>query len=222
MKLLFLILLLHLIPFSVLAQADTVQQETHFQFIDTIRLGEVFLFEKEPRFANEEARKRYLILKSRVKKVYPYAKLAAERLHIMEQTMDTMKNKRAKKIYTKRMQKYVENRFTNELKKLSRSQGRILVKLIHRQTGRTAYQLVKDLRNSWNAFMYNSTAWFYDISLKTEYDPAQNNEDFLIESILFRAFANDELEEQPPAFEINFEKILDERRKKRREDEENK
>ncbi|GET46719.1 DUF4294 domain-containing protein [Capnocytophaga felis] len=199
------------------AQTDTLYQGENFQFIDTIRLPEVVVFGKERKFVSEEARKQYLILRSRVKKVYPYAKLAADRLEIMEQTMDTMRNKRAKKLYTKRMQKYIEDRFTAELKKLSRSQGRILVKLIHRQTGRTAYQLVKDLRNGWSAFMYNSTAWLYDISLKTEYNPAENNEDLLIEEILHRAFANDELDYQAPAFEINLSKIIDERKSRRKE-----
>lgn len=200
----------------VSAQTDTLNQDSNLQFIDTIRLPEVVVFGKERKFISEEARKQYLILRNRVKKVYPYAKLAADRLEIMQQTMDTMRNKRAKKLYTKRMQKYIEDRFTDELKKLSRSQGRILVKLIHRQTGKTAFQLVKDLRNGWSAFMYNSTAWLYDISLKTEYNPTENNEDLLIEEILLRAFANDELEYQAPAFEIDFGKILDERRKNRK------
>ncbi|CEN37013.1 DUF4294 domain-containing protein [Capnocytophaga cynodegmi] len=200
----------------VSAQTDTLHQDSNLQFIDTIRLPEVVVFGKERKFISEEARKQYLILRNRVKKVYPYAKLAADRLEIMQQTMDTMRNKRVKKLYTKRMQKYIEDRFTDELKKLSRSQGRILVKLIHRQTGKTAFQLVKDLRNGWSAFMYNSTAWLYDISLKTEYNPTENNEDLLIEEILLRAFANDELEYQAPAFEIDFGKILDERRKNRK------
>ncbi|MFK8298704.1 DUF4294 domain-containing protein [Capnocytophaga cynodegmi] len=200
----------------VSAQTDTLHQDSNLQFIDTIRLPEVVVFGKERKFISEEARKQYLILRNRVKKVYPYAKLAADRLEIMQQTMDTMRNKRAKKLYTKRMQKYIEDRFTDELKKLSRSQGRILVKLIHRQTGKTAFQLVKDLRNGWSAFMYNSTAWLYDISLKTEYNPTENNEDLLIEEILLRAFANDELEYQAPAFEIDFSKILDERKKNRK------
>ncbi|GIM53037.1 hypothetical protein CAPN004_20670 [Capnocytophaga cynodegmi] len=200
----------------VSAQTDTLHQDSNLQFIDTIRLPEVVVFGKERKFISEETRKQYLILRNRVKKVYPYAKLAADRLEIMQQTMDTMRNKRSKKLYTKRMQKYIEDRFTDELKKLSRSQGRILVKLIHRQTGKTAFQLVKDLRNGWSAFMYNSTAWLYDISLKTEYNPTENNEDLLIEEILLRAFANDELEYQAPAFEIDFSKILDERKKNRK------
>ena len=114
---------------------------------DTIRLTEVNLFGKERSFADLDAQKRYFLLRNRVKKVYPYAKMAAERLSVMEHTMDTMQNSRQKKVYVKRTQKYIEDHFTEELKKLSRSQGRILIKLIHRQTGKTAYDLVRDLRN---------------------------------------------------------------------------
>lgn len=214
MKFIFLIICVTFSFSRLKAQTDTTSLG-NLMVIDTIHLSEVYIFEKERKFADEEARKQYLILRSRVRKVYPYAKMAADRLQIMEKTMDTMQNKNRKRVYTKRIQKYIEERFTEELKKLSRSQGRILIKLIHRQTGRTAYQLVKDLRNGWNAFIYNSTAWMYDISLKTEYNPLENSEDFLIEEILLRAFANDELEYQSPAFEINFAKISEERKKRK-------
>ncbi|ATA72357.1 MULTISPECIES: DUF4294 domain-containing protein [Capnocytophaga] len=198
------------------AQHDTIGKP-HYQLIDTIRLSDVYVFERAERtFPNEEARKQYLILRNRVRKVYPYAKMAADRLYVMEQTMDTMKNNRTKKTYVKRTQKYIEDRFTDELKQLSRSQGRILVKLIHRQTGRTAFNLVKELRNGWNAFWYNNTAWLYDISLKSEYNPAEVEEDYWIEEILLRAFAREELEEQDPAFLIDFEKISQERRNRRK------
>lgn len=198
------------------AQHDTIGK-SHYQLIDTIRLSDVYVFERAERtFPNEEARKQYLILRNRVRKVYPYAKMAADRLYVMEQTMDTMKNNRTKKTYVKRTQKYIEDRFTDELKQLSRSQGRILVKLIHRQTGRTAFNLVKELRNGWNAFWYNNTAWLYDISLKSEYNPAEVEEDYWIEEILLRAFAREELEEQDPAFLIDFEKISQERRNRRK------
>ena len=105
---------------------------------DTIYLPEVNLFGKERSFGDADAQKRYLLLKSRVKRVYPYAKMAADRLYTMERTMDTMQNKQQRKVYVKRTQRYIEDHFTDELKKLSRSQGRILIKLIHRQTGRAA------------------------------------------------------------------------------------
>jgi len=151
---------------------------------DTIYLPEVNLFGKERSFGDADAQKRYLLLKSRVKRVYPYAKMAADRLYTMERTMDTMQNKQQRKVYVKRTQRYIEDHFTDELKKLSRSQGRILIKLIHRQTGRTAYDLVKELRNGWNAYWYNKTAWLYDLSLKKGYDPMNIEEDYWIEEII--------------------------------------
>ncbi len=174
---------------------------------DTIQLAEITLFGKERSFSNIDEQNKYLILRSRVKRVYPYAKLAADRLRAMERTMDTMQNNRQKKTYIKRTQQYIEEHFTEELKKLSRSQGKILIKLIHRQTGKTAYDLVKDLRNGWNAFWYDKTAWLYDLSLKKEYDPVNNEEDYWIEEIILRAINRGELEPQIPALQYNFSKL---------------
>jgi hypothetical protein len=171
---------------------------------DIIPLEEVFVFGKEPIFKTEEDRNRYLILKYRVKKVYPYAKLAAEELQRINKVLDSLPNNRQKKKYTKKIQEETENKFSQELKKLSRSQGRILIKLIYRQTGASAFNLVKELRSGWRAFWYNNTAWFYDLSLKSIYEPMQVEEDFWIEDILQRAFSNGQLEPQSSAFPIDY------------------
>ena len=171
---------------------------------DIIPLEEVFVFGKEPIFKTEEDRNKYLILKYRVKKVYPYAKLAAEELQRINKVLDTLPNNRQKKTYTKKIQEETENKFSQELKKLSRSQGRILIKLIYRQTGASAFNLVKELRSGWRAFWYNNTAWFYDLSLKSIYEPMQVEEDFWIEDILQRAFSNGQLEPQSSAFPIDY------------------
>src|SRR5690554_2604954 len=74
---------------------------------DYIDLDEVFLLHKL-RFENEEDRRRYLILRRKTKKVYPYAKLAAERLTVMNERLSTLHKKSARRKYTKRVQKYVE------------------------------------------------------------------------------------------------------------------
>ena len=79
-----------------------------------------------------------------------------------------------------------------------------MAKLIHRQTGRTAFELVKELRTGWRAFWYNTTASVFDISLKEEYDPFVNKEDYLIEDILERSFQSNILIRQNPAFPIDF------------------
>jgi len=206
-----------LLPFTlVIAQPrDTLFVfDKEFYTGDTIRLTEVNLFGKERSFSDLEAQKRYLLLQRRVKKVYPYAKMAADRLSVMQHTMDTMQRACQKKVYVKRTQRYIEEHFTDELKKLSRSQGRILIKLIHRQTGRTAYNLVKELRNGWNAYWYNKTAWLYDLSLKKEYDPHNVEEDYWIEEIILRAINRGELEPQVPALRFNFTELTEERKKR--------
>ena len=84
------------------------------------------------------------------------------------------------------------------------TEQRILIKLIHRQTGKTAFQNIKKLRSGWNAFWYNTTANLFDISLKEKYDPYKNKEDYLIEDILERSFQENILERQEPAFPIDF------------------
>ncbi len=177
-------------------QGDSIPRE----FID---LEEVILLNKLE-FTSKENRKRYLILRRKTRKVYPYAKLAAERLTVMTERLKTIKKKSDRKKYTKRVQKYIEEEFSEKLKKFTRTEGQILAKLIHRQTGRTGFELVKELRNSWRAFWYNTTASMFDISLKEEYNPFNNKEDYLIEDILERSFQENILERQAPAFPIDF------------------
>ena len=114
-----------------------------------------------------------------------------------------------RKKYTKKVQKYIEGEFSERLKKLTRTEGQILVKLIHRQTGKTAFELVKELRTGWRAFWYNTTASMFDISLKEEYMPFDVKEDYLIEDILERSFQANLLERQKPAFDIDFLDLTD-------------
>jgi len=177
-------------------KGDTIPRE----FID---LEEVILLNKL-QFTSKEDRRRYLILRRKTRKVYPYAKLASERLITMLERLETIKRKRNKKKYTKRVQKYIEEEFSDKLKKFTRTEGQILAKLIHRQTGRTSFELVKELRTSWRAFWYNTTANLFDISLKEKYDPFKNKEDYLIEDILERSFQENILERQESAFSIDF------------------
>lgn len=155
-------------------------------------------------FASKEDRARYLILRRRTLKVYPYAKLAAERLVELNKRLETIKRKSDQRRYTKIIQKYIEEEFSAELKKLTRSEGRILVKLVHRQTGQTTFELIKELRSGWRAFWFNNTAKLFDISLKQDFNPLLNNEDYLIEDILERAFQSGLLERQKSAFPIDY------------------
>ncbi len=177
-------------------EGDTVAQE----YID---LDEVILLDKL-KFKSEQDRRRYLILRRKTRKVYPYAKLAAERLTTMTQRLNKLERRRDRKRYTRYVQRYIEDEFSERLKKLTHTEGQILVKLIHRQTGRTAFDLVKELRTGWRAFWYNTTANLFEISLKEEYNPFDIKEDYLIEDILERSFQENILERQKPAFPIDY------------------
>ncbi|GMN09155.1 DUF4294 domain-containing protein [Croceitalea sp. MTPC9] len=169
----------------------------------SISLDEVYIFGKLE-FTNKKEKLRYFILRRKTLKVYPYAKLASERLVELNDSLTKIKKKRHQKRYTKKVQKYIEGEFSAELKKLTRTEGQILVKLIHRQTGSTAFNLVKELRSGWRAFWYNTTAKAFKISLKEEFKPEEVHEDYLIEDILQRAFAYDKLERQKSVLDYDY------------------
>lgn len=207
-----------LLPLIGFTQINTVAQDsTDITYIvvegdsipkTAIDLDEVMLLHKLE-FDSKEDRIRYLILRRKTIKVYPYAKMAAERLDSLTKRLQSITKKRQRKRYTKKVQKYIEGEFSDELKKLTRTEGQILVKLIHRQTGRTAFDLVKELRNGWRAFWYNTTANVFDIKLKKEYDPWNEKEDYLIEDILQRNFQSGRLERQKSALDISFLDLTD-------------
>ena len=198
---------------AISAQEEPVKQDTTVMDymiikgdsipITSIELDEVLLL-PNLNFIDRDSRVRYIILRRKTLKVYPYAKLAAERLEALQERLDALKRKRDKKRYSKIIQKYIEDEFSAELKKLTKTEGQILVKLIHRQTGKTTFELIQELRSGWRAFWFNNTASLFDISLKKEFSPIDEEEDYLIEDILQRAFQNEQLERQRPAFDIDF------------------
>ena len=205
-------------PLCLFAQVEPVKQDsTLVQYIyvegdsivkEAIDLKEVLVLNKI-NFTDRDERVKYLILKRKTLKVYPYAKLAADRLITLKKRLETLDKKRDKKRYAKKIQKYIEDEFSAELKKLTRTEGQILVKLIHRQTGKTTFQLIKELRSGWRAFWFNSTANLFDISLKREFNPMEVKEDFFIEDILERAFQDRHLERQEPAIEFDYYDLSD-------------
>jgi hypothetical protein len=184
----------------ILVEGDSIPKSA-------IALDEVLLL-KRLRFDSTKDRKRYLILRRKTIKVYPYAKLAAERLETLNERLATMKRKRDRRRYAKVIQKYIEDEFSAELKKLTRTEGQILVKLVHRQTGRTTFDLIKELRNGWRAFWFNNTAKLFDISLKREFDPMNEKEDYLIEDVLQRNFQSGRLERQRTALDFDYFEVV--------------
>lgn len=137
-------------------------------------------------FADSNALKKlqaYYRLRYNVIKVYPYARLTAIKIHELNRSLDRLSSKREKRRYVKEYEKQLKNDFEEQLKKLSVNQGKILVKLIDRETGMSSYELIKEARGSVNAFFWQQLAWVYGNNLKVKYDPSQG-EDRVIESIV--------------------------------------
>ena len=128
--------------------------------------------------------KKYAKLIRNVKVAYPYAKKAGVLLRDYNNLMIGKSEKERKRLM-KQAEKDIEREFTPSLKKLTKSQGKILLRLVDRETGSDSYSLVKELRGSLRAFFYQSIGRIFGYNLRTKYDPLNNNEDFIIEKIIF-------------------------------------
>ncbi|UCE93503.1 MAG: DUF4294 domain-containing protein, partial [Flavobacteriaceae bacterium] len=122
--------------------------------------------------------------------------------------LEGIKSKRKRKKKVKQIQEFMEGEFAGQLKKLTRTEGRILIKLIHRQTGETMYELIKEYRSGWKAFWYNSSANMFRLSLKKEYKPKEEALDFIVEDILQRSFINGTLDKREPKIPIDYYQLL--------------
>ena len=171
-----------------------------------IRLEEVVLFQPL-RFNSIKKLRQYVVLRNRTLRVYPYAKLASDRLDTLSMRLKNITSNRKKKTYIKRIENFIYDEFEEELKNLSRSQGRVLIKLVHRQTGETTHSLIKELRNGWRAFVYQTTASLFKLSLKDTYNPGTNYEDFLIEDILQRAYGDGLIDLDPTALTYDLDSL---------------
>lgn len=137
----------------------------------------------QPVFDSRRELRRYNRLVYNVKKVYPYARIAGEMFSEVESNLALMETEKEQKEYIKQVEQDIKDRFEGELRKLTITQGRILIKLIDRETQHTTYALVKQLRGSFQAFFWQAIARIFGSNLKSTFDP--EGEDILIEEIIF-------------------------------------
>jgi len=150
---------------------------------DTIfsdNLSEIRVFD----FNNNDEIKYYLLLKRKVKKVFPYALKAKEILIEIEKSSAQINRKRKRRKFIRKKVNEIKNEYEKSLKKLTMSEGKILVKLIYRETSLSTYSIVKSYRGRFNAFFWQTMAKLWNNDLKTIYDPINIREDFFIENII--------------------------------------
>lgn len=134
-------------------------------------------------FSSKREERKWSRLKRDVAKVYPYAKVAGRRLEEYNNQMIGMSERERKKMMEK-VEEDIKKEFEKDIRNMTLNQGRILIKLIDRETGKTSFSLVKELRGGFQAFFWQSLARFFGTDLKSEYDPNKYPEDRLIEDIV--------------------------------------
>lgn len=162
---------------SVLTRAVVEGQDT----IPLLELPEVRVYERRD-FEYLYLKRRYRRMIRNVKKAYPYARIAAEELKALDDHLLTLESEKEQKAYVNQAEKDIMKRFEKEVRKLTVTQGIILVKLIDRETGRTSYQVIKELKGGFTAFFWQGIARIFGNNLKTEYDP--QNQDKVMEDIV--------------------------------------
>ena len=147
-----------------------------------VHLREVVI--RAPRkFKNQAAEREFWRLVYNVKKVYPYAKLAGRKLYELNEKYLEIESEKERKEYSKQVEESLKSEFEGELRKLTITQGRILLRLVDRETGNTTYEILKDFRGSVSAVFWQAIARVFGSNLKTHFDPS-SGEDKTIEEII--------------------------------------
>lgn len=139
----------------------------------------------ERTFKTKKEEKKYWRMVRNVKKALPYAKIAREKLDKYEDQLKD-KNKGERKRIMKQVEQELLAEYETELRGFTITQGRILLKLIDRETGHTSYDLVESLRGWFSANFWQGIAVLFDADMKSEFNPKDNADDAMIDEIVVR------------------------------------
>ncbi len=167
---------------------DTTKSDTSFVRVgyqlegkDTISVYLQKKFSYKGETITKEQKDAFLRLAYDVKKALPYAKLAAFRLQLMDDNLNLMTSEREKKQYVKDCEKAIKKQFMSDLKNMTMDQGKILLKLIHRETGKTTWDILTNYRGGLESLFWQVVAKSYHADMKDTYDPVV---DYQIEEII--------------------------------------
>ena len=121
-----------------------------------------------------------------VKKTLPYAKLISSTLLETYEYIDTYQNEKQKQAYLKRFEKELFNQYKPQMKKMTKNQGKMLIKLINRETNQSSYSILKAFLGTFRAGFWQTFSKFFGASLKAGYHPNKNKQDAMIERICVR------------------------------------
>jgi len=142
-----------------------------FFLADVIIRVDAPAFIKQQREANLQKDRELALLRYNVYKAYPYALIAANVIKNVDEELAKLPNRKAEKIYLKKVEAELKSKFKGQLENLTMSQGAILVKLINRETGKDCYGIIKDLKGGFSAIVWQSVAFVFNNNLRKRYDP---------------------------------------------------
>jgi len=158
--------------YAIVENADTIPMF----YLDEVGVTTNMIFKSKRQY------EQWTRVKYNVKKVYPYAILASAKLKQYDLVLSKMEDEKVRKAYLHLCEKDLKHEFEDELKSLSVSQGRVLMKLINRETGKTTYAIVKEMRGSFEAAMWQALARLFGNDMKDEYEA--QTEDIMIEKAI--------------------------------------
>ena len=132
-------------------------------------IPEIVVFPKRT-FKSKKDYRQYQRMIHNLKVVYPYAQIAKNMLNEVDEELKTKKSEHEKKVYIDQVEKDMREQFEKQLVKLTVTQGKMLIKLIDRETGQTSYQLVKELKGNFAAAFWQAVARIFGSNLKSEFD----------------------------------------------------
>lgn len=154
--------------------------------IQYVELNNIYIYPK-PVFKNEKQRMAYNRLVYNIKKVLPIAKEVNKIIVETYEYLETLPNKKAKDAHMKLVEKSIKKEYTPRMKKLTYSQGKLLIKLVYRECNSSSYNLVQAFLGPVKAGFYQAFAWAFGASLKKDYDP--NGVDRLTERVVLQVEA---------------------------------
>ncbi|MFN7301345.1 MAG: DUF4294 domain-containing protein [Bacteroidota bacterium] len=147
---------------------------------DTVRVIELDEVLRRERY-DSMARVEYMRLVRNVKRAMPYAKMVAYQMQMLEDNLSRTKGRKERKKYIEASEEALKKQFEASIRELSINQGKILMKLIHRETGKTTWEVLKGYKGNASAFFWQSFGTFWGHDLKSEFDPVT---DYKIEFII--------------------------------------
>lgn len=154
--------------------------------IQYVKVNNIYVF-PPMEFKNEQDRKRFYRLLYNIKKTLPIAKECRQIAMETYEYLETLPSEKERKEHMKRVEKDIKDTYTPRVKKLTYSQGKLLIKLIDRETSSTGYELINAFLGPMRASFYQAFAWMFGASLKKHYDP--NGADRLTERIVLQVEA---------------------------------